>query len=104
MVPVDPVIDAASFSVDIGAQTVTRDGQRVALTATEWKLLEVLLRHRGATVSSRTLLCAVWGPAYTHEAHYVRIYLHRLRQKLERDPNHPRHLVTQARKGYRFVP
>ena len=102
--PVDPVIDAASFSVDIGAQTVTRDGQRVALTATEWKLLEVLLRHRGTTVSSRTLLCAVWGPAYTHEAHYVRIYLHRLRQKLERDPNHPRHLVTQARKGYRFVP
>jgi two-component system KDP operon response regulator KdpE len=102
--PVDPVIDAASFSVDIGAQIVTRDGQRVALTATEWKVLEVLLRRRGTTVSARTLLCAVWGPAYTHEAHYVRIYPHRLRQKLERYPNHPRHLVTQARKGYRFVP
>ena len=53
---------------------------------------------------SRTLLCAVWGPANTHEAHYVRTYLYRLRQKLERDPNHPRHLVTQARRGYRSSP
>jgi two-component system KDP operon response regulator KdpE len=95
-------VETASFSVDVNARNVTRDGRDVRLTATEWKVLEVLVRNLGTTVSGRTLLCAVWGPAYLNEVHYVRIYLHRLRQKLERDPDHPRHLLTQSRRGYRF--
>ncbi|WP_368680729.1 winged helix-turn-helix domain-containing protein (plasmid) [Rhodococcus opacus] len=96
------VVETASFSVDLGTRSVTKDGREVRLTATEWKLLEVLVRQRGVTVSWRNLLCAAWGPTYANEVHYVRIYLHRLRQKLERDPYRPRHLLTQSRRGYRF--
>lgn len=76
---------------------------RISLTPTEWHLLEILIRHEGKLVSQRQLLQEVWGPNYETETHYLRVYLGQLRRKLEREPAHPRHLLTEPGMGYRFV-
>jgi two-component system KDP operon response regulator KdpE len=74
----------------------------VRLTPTEWHLLEVLIRHEGKLVSQRQLLKEVWGPNYETETNYLRVYMAQLRRKLEADPAHPRHLITEPGMGYRF--
>ena len=98
----DPVVATESFTVDLAARVVVRDGAAVHLTPTEWRMLEMLVRHRGKLVGQRDLLQEVWGPAYDTETHYLRVYLAQLRRKLEPDPAHPRHLLTEAGMGYRF--
>lgn len=97
-----PVVETASFTVDLAAKTVVRDGAEVHLTPTEWGMLEVLVRHRGKLVGQKALLQEVWGPAYATETHYLRVYLAQLRRKLEPEPARPRHLLTEAGMGYRF--
>jgi len=91
-------------AVDLAAHAVTRGAEPVHLSPTEWRLLEVLLRHPGMLVTQGELLRAVWGPAYETEAHYLRRYLAKLRAKLEVDPARPRHLLTEAGMGHRFQP
>jgi two-component system KDP operon response regulator KdpE len=76
----------------------------VRLTPTEWHLLTALLRRPGKLVSQRQLLQEVWGPTYSTESHYLRVYMAQLRRKLEPDPAHPRHLLTEPGLGYRFQP
>ncbi|MBP2477009.1 two-component system KDP operon response regulator KdpE [Crossiella equi] len=100
----EPVIQTASFSVDLAAKKVIKDGVEVHLTPTEWGVLEVLVRGRGRLVAQRQLLQEVWGPAYATETHYLRVYLAQLRRKLEPEPAHPRHLLTEPGMGYRFEP
>ncbi|WP_461121751.1 response regulator [Saccharothrix stipae] len=98
----DAVVETASFTVDLAAKKVRRDGVEVHLTPTEWGLLEVLARNRGRLVAQKQLLQEVWGPAYAKETHYLRVYLAQLRRKLEPEPARPRHLVTEPGMGYRF--
>jgi two-component system, OmpR family, KDP operon response regulator KdpE len=74
------------------------------LTPTEWRLLEALVRHPGKLISQRQLITEVWGPAYTDDTSSLRLYVNRLRRKLEPDPNRPRHLLTEPGMGYRFQP
>ena len=90
------------FTVDLAAKKVHRDGADVRLTPTEWHLLEVLVRNTGRLVSQKQLLQEVWGPAYGTETNYLRVYMAQLRRKLEADPSHPRHFVTEPGMGYRF--
>ena len=101
-----PRVDLGNVSVDLAASRVTRhDGDTetdVRLTPTEWRLLKVLLRHPGKLVTQRQLLAEVWGPVYTTETHYLRLYMTQLRRKLEPNPARPRHLVTESGMGYRF--
>jgi len=99
-----PVVVTADFTVDLVARRVTTAAGEVRLTPTEWHLLEVLVRHPGRLVSQTALLQQVWGPAYEKETHYLRVYLAQLRRKLEPDPSHPVHLVTEPGMGYRFEP
>ena len=91
-------------TVDLGARVITRDGADVRLSPTEWRLLEYLLRHPGKLLSQRALLHDVWGPQYLTETNYLRQYMARLRRKLETDPAHPQHLLTEPGMGYRFRP
>ena len=99
-----PVVTTAAFTVDLAARQVrTPAGDPVRLTPTEWHVLEVLVRHEGKLVGHRELLQEVWGPQYETETNYLRVYMAQLRRKLEADPAHPRHLVTEAGMGYRFV-
>jgi two-component system, OmpR family, KDP operon response regulator KdpE len=99
-----PVVETASFTVDLVAKKVRRDGAEVHLSPTEWGVLEHLARHPGMLVTQQQILREVWGPAYGTEGHYLRVYLAHLRRKLEPDPARPRHLVTEAGRGYRFEP
>ncbi|MCX5046000.1 response regulator [Aldersonia sp. NBC_00410] len=98
----EPVVATESFTVDLAAKKVTKAGTDVHLTPTEWGILEMLVRNRGKLVGRRELLQEVWGQAYANEGHYLRVYLAQLRRKLEDDPSHPKHLLTEAGMGYRF--
>ncbi|MFF2038794.1 response regulator [Kitasatospora sp. NPDC058170] len=98
----DSLVVTDTFTVDLAAKKVNRDGTDVRLTPTEWHLLEVLVRNAGRLVSQTQLLQEVWGPAYRTETNYLRVYLAQLRRKLERDPSHPRHFITEPGMGYRF--
>jgi two-component system, OmpR family, KDP operon response regulator KdpE len=97
-----PVIETAGFTVNLAAKQVTRRGVTVRLTPTEWNILELLARNRGALVTHEEILKQVWGPAYAGETAYLRVYLAQLRRKLEADPANPRHLLTETGLGYRF--
>jgi len=97
-------ITIGDVTVDLGARVVTCDGADIRLSPTEWRLLEYLLRHPGKLLSQRSLLHDVWGPQYLTETNYLRQYMARLRRKLESDPAHPQHLLTEPGMGYRFRP
>lgn len=90
-------------SIDLITRNVSKHGQQIKLTATQWRLLEVLARHAGRVVTGRQLLREVWGPGHAEQGHYLRIYVHQLRQKLEADPTAPRYLVTELGVGYRLL-
>ncbi len=98
------VVTTDTFTVDLSAHRVSRGNDPVRLTPTEWSLLELLIRNPGKLVPQKQLLTEVWGPAYEHETHYLRVYLAQLRRKLEPDPAHPRYLITEPGVGYRFEP
>jgi two-component system KDP operon response regulator KdpE len=89
--------------VDLALEQVRRDGELVHLTPLEWELLAALARHPGKVLTHAALLRSVWGLAYQGETHYLRVYMARLRRKLEDDPSRPRHLRTQSGVGYRLV-
>jgi len=100
----EPVVSFGDVVVDLSARTVTRASQPVRLTPTEWRLLEVLVRNPDRLVTRETLLTEVWGPQYTTDTGYLRLYIGQLRKKLEQVPAEPAHLLTEAGMGYRFVP
>jgi two-component system KDP operon response regulator KdpE len=97
-----PVLDTGDLHIDLASRQVARGGEAVRLTPTEWGLLELLVRTPGRLVSQKELLHEVWGPAYDRETNYLRVYIGTLRKKLEADPAHPRHLITEPGMGYRF--
>ncbi|MEU9036016.1 response regulator [Streptomyces sp. NPDC048352] len=96
------LVETEGFTVDLAAKKAVREGRDVRLTPTEWHLLEVLVRGGGRLVSQKQLLREVWGPAYGKETNYLRVYMAQLRRKLEADPSHPRHFITEPGMGYRF--
>ncbi|ALO96663.1 MULTISPECIES: response regulator [Streptomyces] len=95
-------VETEGFTVDLAAKKVNRGGKDVRLTPTEWHLLEVLVRNTGRLVSQKQLLQEVWGPSYGTESNYLRVYMAQLRRKLESDPSHPKHFITEPGMGYRF--
>ena len=97
-----PVITTEDFSIDLAAKVVRTAAGEVKLTPTQWQLLEVLARNRGKLLTHKQLLHEVWGPAYSTESNYLRVYIAQLRRKLEPDPARPRYLLTETGMGYRF--
>lgn len=105
--PAEPsasMVQTASFTVDLARRQVTRDGEVVRLTPTEWRMLELLAKDVGRVVGQRQLLRAIRGPHLERDTHYLRVYLAQLRRKLEPDPSEPKHLITEPGVGYRLVP
>jgi len=98
-----PVVVTDAFQLDLGARVATAADHDVHLTATEWRLLDVLVHQEGRVVPQTELLREVWGPRYVDEHDYVRVFVATLRRKLEPDPSHPRYLLTSRGLGYRFV-
>lgn len=100
----EPTVAFGEVTVDLSAHLVIRGGTPVRLTPTEWRMLEVLVRNPDRLVTRETLLREVWGPQYTTDTGYLRLYLSQLRKKLEPHASKPRYLLTEAGMGYRFVP
>ena len=90
------------IEVDLVRHIVSRNGGEIHLTQIEYRLLAVLLANSGKVLTHRHLMHEVWGPGHSEQAHYLRIYVGRLRQKLEIDPAQPRHILTETGVGYRF--
>ncbi len=98
----NPLVRFSEVEVDFTQRKVTRQGQLVHLTPTEFHLLSLLLLNAGRAMTHRYLLREVWGSHYIESNHYLRIYVGRLRQKLEVDPSQPQHFLTETGVGYRF--
>jgi two-component system, OmpR family, KDP operon response regulator KdpE len=97
------VFRCGDLEVDLAARLVTVKGQQVRLTATEYSLLRLLVRHAGRVLTHRQILTEVWGQNAVGQTHYLRVYMARLREKLERMPSSPTLLITEPGVGYRFV-
>jgi len=95
-------VTAGDLTIDLARREVRRADQRVHLTPLEYKLLATLAKHAGLVVTQRQLLKEVWGPGHADESHYLRLFVHQLRHKLEANPSRPRHLITEGGVGYRF--
>jgi len=98
-----PVVSFGDIVIDLSTKTVTRAGERVHLTPTEWRILEFLARNPGALVTRQALLKDIWGTEQVADTGYLRLYMSQLRKKLETDPARPAHLLTESGMGYRLV-
>jgi DNA-binding response OmpR family regulator len=96
-------VTVGDITLDTAMRRACVRGAAVPLTSTECRLLEELMRHAGRTLPRQYLLRQVWGPEYTAEAHYLKVFVGRLRHKLGDDPGHPRYIQTERGSGYRFV-
>ncbi|MDP9486901.1 MAG: response regulator transcription factor [Actinomycetota bacterium] len=94
---------AGDLSLDYATHEVRVRGEVVRLTSTEYRLLEQLVRHAGTVLPHRVLLERVWGPEYVGDAHYLKVFVRRLRRKLGDDPERPRYIHTEWGIGYRFA-
>src|SRR5512147_1698452 len=100
--PTEPVFTLDDLKVDLGRRQVFVSGKETHLTPIEYKLLTTLIRYAGKVMTHRQLLKEVWGPLHVEEGHYLRVYMRQLRNKLEKNPAHPRYLVTELGVGYRL--
>jgi two-component system, OmpR family, KDP operon response regulator KdpE len=98
-----PILKLADIEIDNVRHRVTRAGQEIKLTPKEFELLSCLARNAGRVVTHKQILTAVWGPAHTEHTQYLRVYIGHLRQKIERDPDDPRVVLTEPGIGYRIA-
>jgi two-component system KDP operon response regulator KdpE len=89
--------------IDSERLEVSKGGERVQLTGTEQRLLFYLTENAGRVLTNEQILEAVWGAEYVNEVDYVKLYIWRLRQKIEEDPQQPRYILTERGVGYRFA-
>jgi len=101
--PSEPVVELGDLTVDLERKLVTRAGDRVSLTPTEFELLRLFVRNEGKLLTHPMILREVWGPNYGNESHYLHVYVSQLRRKIEPDPARPRFLLTESGAGYRLV-
>jgi two-component system KDP operon response regulator KdpE len=98
------VVKAGDIEIDLTRRVVTRDGEPVNLTRTEWMLLQHLAANPGKVMLNAELLTKVWGPEYRSDLQYLRVWVSRLRQKIEKNPSQPMMLKTFTGIGYMFDP
>ena len=98
----ESIVRVDRLQIDFATRTVTVDDARLTLTPKEYRLLHVLAQHAGNVVTHQHLLTEVWGKPHMSDTHYLRIFVRKLRQKIEADPNRPRILLTELGVGYRL--
>jgi two-component system KDP operon response regulator KdpE len=99
----ETVIASGRVSIDLARRVVTRDQEEVKLTATEYKLLAYLASHAERVLTHHSILTNVWGPEYSENIEYLRVFISNLRHKLEDNPRKPQMILSEASVGYRFV-
>ncbi|MDX9992392.1 MAG: response regulator transcription factor [Anaerolineales bacterium] len=100
--PEQECLNFKEITADLVRHKVTLNEKEIDLTPTEFNLLVYLMRNAGKTLSHRAILQNVWGPEYGNEAEYLRVYMGKLRQKIEKEPLQPRYIQTERGIGYRF--
>lgn len=98
-----PVVEVGDLRVDLERRLVTRAGEDVHLTPTEYEVLKLLIQHAGKVVTHRMLLERVWGPEHVGETQYLHVFMSQLRRKLEVERGRPRYILTEPGVGYRFT-
>lgn len=98
----EPILETGSLRMDLARRLVSVDGNKVALTPTEYDLLRLLLQNAGRVLTHHQLLRQVWGTAYDSEMHMLRVNISNLRRKIEADPARPHYVVTEPGVGYRL--
>jgi two-component system, OmpR family, KDP operon response regulator KdpE len=99
----EPVVKFGPLSIDFTARAVFINDQRLTLTPKEYRLLQILAQHSGNVVTHQFLLREVWGNEHIDDTHYLRIFVRKLRRKIEADPTQPSILLTELGVGYRLV-
>ncbi len=99
----NPTAEFDDLIIDYAARLIKKNGAVIKLTATEYSLLALMAKNEGKVLTHQYLLNQVWGPSYSHESQYLRVFVAQLRKKIETDPNRPVHIITESRVGYRFV-
>jgi two-component system KDP operon response regulator KdpE len=99
----EPTVKAGPLTIDLAVRAVLLNGTRLALTPKEYRLLQVLAQHAGNVVTHQQLLKEVWGTTHVQDTHYLRIFVRKLRQKIEPKPDTPRILLTELGVGYRLA-
>lgn len=99
---IEPVIRMNGLEIDLSSRTVKKDNTRVKLTATQYALLALFGKNEGKILTHQYLLHEIWGPDYTTQLQYLRVFIAQLRKKIEKDANYPEHILTESGIGYRF--
>lgn len=98
----EAAISCGNLQIDLAARIVKRDGQAVKLTSTEYNLLVLFVKNEGKVLTHHYILKEIWGVGYQTETQYLRVFVAQLRKKIEENPNHPQHIITESGVGYRF--
>jgi two-component system KDP operon response regulator KdpE len=99
----ESIVKVDRLKIDLTGRAVYLDDERLTLTPKEYRLLQILAQHAGNVVTHQQLLKDVWGQQHLDDTHYLRIFVRKLRQKIEADPNRPRILITELGVGYRLA-
>jgi two-component system, OmpR family, KDP operon response regulator KdpE len=99
----EPILLFNGISMDLSKRQVIVDDREIKLTPTEYEILKILLMNSEKVITQKQLLQAVWGPSYTDDFHYLRVYMRQLRLKIELEPSQPKHLITEPGIGYRII-
>ncbi len=100
---ISQVAEYGDLSVDLVARIVKRDHHILKLTSTEFKLLSLFVKNEGRVLTHQYILKEIWGHGLQTETQYLRVFVGTLRKKIEDNPNHPKHILTENGVGYRFT-
>jgi two-component system KDP operon response regulator KdpE len=98
-----PVQTFGDMEIDFSSRTIKKNEEMIRLTSTEYALLSLLALNEGKVLTQHYLLKQVWGPSFIEQSQYLRVFIAQLRKKIETDPNHPIHIITETGVGYRFL-
>lgn len=100
---INPVVQTGNIEIDLACKTLKKEQEPIKLTSTEYNLMALFAQNIGKVLTHQYILKQIWGLGAIMETQYTRVYVAQLRKKIEDDPNHPKHLVTESGVGYRFV-
>jgi two-component system KDP operon response regulator KdpE len=99
----NPLIRFKGLEIDLSSRTVKRDNELIKLTSTQYSLLVLLGKNQGKVLTHQYILREIWGPTYTDQLQYLRVFIAQLRKKIEMNANRPEHIITESGVGYRFI-
>jgi two-component system KDP operon response regulator KdpE len=98
-----PILQFKSFEIDLASHIVKKNNETLKLTATQYELMVLFAKNEGKVLTHQYILREIWGPDYTDQLQYLRVFIAQLRKKIENDANRPEYLVTESGVGYRFI-